>query len=81
MKYTVVLLRPDYIEADGTMYGQDIYVAHVSGNTFYEAIAAAQKEVFKADKRDGYEPDSPEDYALCVLFAEHINPLLLGWQL
>lgn len=81
MKYTVVLLRPDYIEAEGTTYGQDIYVAHVSGNTFNEAIVAAQEEVFEADKRDGYKPDSPDDYALCILFAGHIKPLLFGWQL
>lgn len=81
MKYTVVLLRPDYMQVDGTPYGQDIYVAHVSGSTPEAAIVAAQKEVFKADKRDGYEPNSPDDYALCVLFAEHIRPLVFGWQL
>lgn len=79
-KFTVVLLRPDYI-ADNC--GQDVYVGlvDVADNDCKLALAAAQKEVFKADKKDGYGPGHTTDYALCVMFQGHADPCMFGWQL
>ena len=81
MNYTVVLLRPDYLnEITETEYGQDIYVALVDADTTLLAVRDAQREVFVADKKEGLKPESPEDYKLCVLFGGHQNPKLFGWQ-
>jgi len=82
-KYTVVLLRPEYYCEDygqGEDYGQDIYVAHVEAETKQEAITKAQKEVFRADKKDGLEIEKLTDYKLCVLFSGHAEPAFYGWQ-
>lgn len=76
-KYTVVLLRPDYIAEP---YGIDTYTALVEGEGYDDAIKNAQKEVFKADKRDGMWPSEPDDYALVVMFEGHMTPCLYGWQ-
>lgn len=79
--YTVVLLRPDYLcDATGEAYGQDIYVAHVTGIDARQAIAAAKQQVFEADTRDKLEPNAPNDYALCVMFEGHHHPILFSWQ-
>lgn len=76
--YTVVLLRPDYMTSE---YGQDVYVALVKALTRHDAHMAAQKELFEYDCKDGGEPRSVSDYALCVMFEGHHNPALYGWQL
>jgi hypothetical protein len=54
MKYTVLLLRPDYV-AD--TFGQDTFCAHVEGDTAEAALAAARAEACEADGQD-----DPEDY-------------------
>lgn len=77
-KYTVVLLRPDYMTSN---YGQDVYVAKVRAPTHRAALVAAQDEVFDVDSKQGLEPDDPQDYALCVMFEGHLNPCLFGWCL
>lgn len=77
MKYTVVLIRPDYLADD---YGKDIYVASVDAATPVAALKAAQTEVYKADKRDGRKASSADDYALTVMFEEHPKIALFGWQ-
>jgi hypothetical protein len=79
-KFTVVLLRPDYMSDH---YGQDIYVAlvEVEDNDCMTALEAAKLEVFKADKKDGLEPGSKDDYALCVMFPGHVKACVFGWQL
>jgi hypothetical protein len=79
-KFTVILLRPDYMSEN---YGEDIYVAlvEVDDTDCMLALTAAKKEVFKADKRDGLEPNDLDDYALCVMFSGHVQPCLFGWQL
>ena len=79
-KFTVVLLRPDYITSD-TPYGQDIYVALIEADGHDDAVRVAQQEVFKADRKDGLGPDSLDDYALVVMFEGHHSPVLFGWQL
>lgn len=77
-KFTVVLLRPDYMSDN---YGQDIYVAHVEAECATTAYDAAREEVFEADNYDGLEPQSVDDYALCVMFSGHVLACLYGWQL
>lgn len=78
-KYTVILLRPDYL-CDDTPYGQDVYVGYVECETVDDAIDRARHEVFKGDKLDGMGPKDKLDYALCVAFLGH-NPIaLFGWQ-
>ena len=51
-RYTVLLLRPDYV-ADG--FGEDTYLAHVRAETPEEAITLAQQEVAKLDDIDDGE--------------------------
>lgn len=79
--YTVVLLRPVYLNFDtGEKFGQDIYVAMVSATSPEDAVKVAQTEVFKADKKDGMKPRNMLDYILCVMFEGHHQPKRFGWQ-
>lgn len=78
-KYTVVLLRPDYL-CDEVDYGQGVYVALVEANDTTSAIKAAQAEAFAVDLTDALEAASPDDYALCVMFTGHCNAIRYGWQ-
>lgn len=81
MKYTVVLMRPDYMTED---YGQDCYVALVWAKGLYEARSAGQKEAWEADNDDyhgeGEPPGSPGDYFPLVIFEGHQDVKLFGWQ-
>lgn len=79
--YTVVLLRPVYLNLEtDEKYGQDIYVALVSATSPEDSLRVAQKEVFKADKKDGMHPRNELDYKLCVMFEGHHQPKRFGWQ-
>lgn len=85
-KYTVVLLRPDYLASDDQGgFGQDVYAAHVETISSASALAKAQGEAADAayvDASDGPEQSpSPEDYALVVMFDGHHEPTMFGWQL
>lgn len=64
-KYTIVLLRPDYI-ADP--YGQDILVFHTEGETRSKAVWDAQCEALKYDTAQGNQPDHADDYAVVIAF-------------
>jgi predicted alpha/beta superfamily hydrolase len=64
-KYTVLLLRPDYL-AD--CYGLDTYTAHVTASNVASAVVQAQTEVFVLDHR---EANNPQDYACIGLFDGH----------
>ena len=64
-KYTVLLLRPDYIAED---YGLDTYTAHVTADNVASAVVQAQNEVFVLDHR---EANNPQDYACIGLFDGH----------
>lgn len=64
-KYTVLLLRPNYIAAD---YGLDTYTAHVTADNAVSAVVQAQNEVFVLDHR---EANNPQDYACVGLFDGH----------
>lgn len=82
--YTVVLMRPDYLcEIDGSEpFGQNCYVANrLLATGAKAAIALAQKEVSKADKRDGAGPVQSTDYYPLLVFEGHIDPRFYGWQL
>lgn len=81
-KYTVVLLRPEYLgNRTETPYGQDIYVAiGIEASEAMFAVRIARAEVFNADVREGLKPESASDYKLCVLFEGEHQPKLFGWQ-
>ena len=64
-KYTVILLRPDYI-AD--TFGHDIYIAHVTASDADNAVLSAQLDVFGAD---GVRADDPRDYHPLAVFVGH----------
>lgn len=73
MKYTVLLLRPDYVANN---YGQDTYLAYVDASTVEAAEQAAQVEARMADlppdTRDDKDVDgSPMDY--------HVLFVTEGW--
>ena len=70
MKYTVLLLRPDYV-AD--VFGQDTYLADVEATVSGDAIIRAQIEANEQD--DGN--DSLAYYPLAV-FAGHLDDLSEG---
>lgn len=78
-KFTVILLRPDYL-CDDTPYGQEVYVAYVEANDCSSALKTAQQEVFDVDTAIELEVNDYTDYALCVMFDGFINPCLFGWQ-
>ncbi len=77
MKYTIVLLRPDYIASS---YGQDIYIAHVNAPDPQVALRLARVQARDADAADDRIGlgDNPDDYALCVTFAGHNTAIALG---
>lgn len=85
-KFTVVLMRPDYMTRD---FGQDCYVALVEAQGVYQAVREGQREVAAADYEDVEEglrdPDGPEphpeDYHPLLVFEGHHDVKLFGWQL
>jgi len=81
-KYTVVLLRPDYLCAD-IPQGQDVYVAHVEAEDEAQAFKFGQKEVAAMDNEGiDLEDQTPyDDYALSVMFEGHHSPILYGADL
>jgi len=64
-KYTVILLRPDYI-AD--TFGHDTYIAHVTASDADNAVLSAQLDVFGAD---GERADDRRDYHPLAVFRGH----------
>lgn len=64
-KYTVILLRPDYI-AD--TFGHDTYIAHVTASDADNAVLSAQLDVFGAD---GEQADDYRDYHPLAVFRGH----------
>ena len=64
-KYTVILLRPDYI-AD--TFGHDTYIAHVTASDADNAVLSAQLDVFSAD---GERADDHRNYHPLAVFRGH----------
>lgn len=77
--YSVVLMRPRYL-CDDVPFGENCYVAWVTTTTPEAAIKSARKQLFNADKRDGYDPVKPEDYHPLVVFDGHSSIRRFGWQ-
>lgn len=92
MKFTVILIYPDYI-AD--QYGEEFYCAQVDtldidldsdsyaaldirGQSKY-ALYLAQKEAWDAQKYDNDENRHPEDFALVSMFEGHIEQIV-NWM-
>lgn len=76
-KYTVLLLRPDYIADD---YGQDTYLAHVWAIDVLTAQETAQQEAYRCDfpVSDAEEHDSISscaDYFVLAVFEGHLNDM------
>lgn len=69
MKYTVLILRPDYV-ADN--YGQDTFLSHVDEPSVEAAEHAARVEALTADQlpseRDAEDlPESFDDYYVLLV--------------
>lgn len=77
MKYTVLLLRPDYI---ASQYGEDTYLAHVEAETVVQAMASAQIEAWDADNEGEKDGDSADHCDYNVLFTTegHLFDLSTG---
>ncbi len=54
MKYTVLMLYPDFIAEN---YGEDNYLAHVEADTVGEALAQAQRMAFEDFGELGLQAD------------------------
>lgn len=67
MKYTVLLLRPDYVADD---YGQDTYQAWVEAESVTEAIRKAQLEVVIVDDPDD-RFNFAADYFVLAVYLGH----------
>lgn len=75
MKYTVLLLRPDYIASD---YGQDTYLAWVEADDVATAQVLAQREAYQADvppDDDDYDESAhrPDYHVLIVVEGHMVN--------
>ncbi len=80
-RFTVILLRPDYIASDDNGgFGKDIYIGYVEAENVGLAIDAARLEVFTSDSEDDHSPNGPEDYALVAAFDGVASVALLGMQ-
>ncbi len=76
-RYTVLLLRPDYIADD---YGQDTYLAHVEAFDVLTAQETAQREAYQTDGffdgDDEHDPVSAcADYLVLAVFEGHLNDM------
>lgn len=75
MKYTVILLRPDYI-AD--TFGQDTYMDHVEAPTPADAVDEARVRAVSIDYGADVTEPQPEDYLALAVFAGHLDDLTPG---
>lgn len=78
-KFTVTLVRPDYM-ADN--YGTDVYITHVEvvTNDPKQAVHEAKNEVWTIDNSgpDGlheHTVGNPEDYHCIAAYEGHLNPV------
>ena len=79
MKYTVLLLRPDYIASN---YGQDTYLAWVEAPSVEEAQVLAQREAYQSDvppDDDSHDESSCRpDYYVLFVAEGHVDNLAVG---
>ena len=70
MKYTVLLLRPDYVTSD---FGQDTYLAWVEADSVAEAQVLAQREAYQSDvPPDDDESANHSDYHVLLVVEGHM---------
>ena len=67
MKYSVLLLYPDYMNDDGT----ETYFAHVEADDVADAVKAAQ---IGAADANNCAPETADDFAELITFPGHIEP-------
>lgn len=66
MKYSVLLLYPDYLNDDGL----ETYFAYVEGDSWNDAVKAAQIEAAEANN---CAPAEADDFAELITFPGHIE--------
>lgn len=74
-KYTVLLLRPEYM-ADN--FGQDTYLAHVEALDVLSAQELAQWEANLADtppNTGDHDPGEAADYHVLAVFKGHLDDM------
>ena len=74
MKYTVILLRPDYMAGN---FGQDTYMDHVEAPDAISAVQEARTGAINADYGDDAYEALPGDYFVLAVFAgwhDEVNP-------
>jgi hypothetical protein len=78
MKYTVLLLRPDYMASQS----DDTYLAHVEAETVEDAAVRAQIEAHESDNVDNGDGEevtgSSLDYAVLFITTGHLDDLSAG---
>ena len=77
MKYTIVLMYPDYIAEN---YGEETYTAYVDADTLRAAIDSATEEALKANKitkKSGLR--RPEDWAVVFACQGHVENEYAGF--
>lgn len=72
MKYTVLLLRPDYIADE---FGKDCFTSQLEADSPAQAEVFAQKE---AAEIDGFEGLRFADYHVLAVYAGHLDNLATG---
>ena len=69
-KFTVILMRPDYLAEE---FGKDNCIAHVRAQDHEQAVRFAQADV---DIADGHAAQDTEDYYPLAVFPGHIESLI-----
>ena len=72
MKYTVILLRPNYV-AD--TFGQDTYMDHVEATTPAGAVDEARARAVSFDYGADLSEAVLDDYFALAVFAGHLDDL------
>lgn len=68
MKYTVILMRPDYATDN---FGNDAVLIAVDAKSPREALAEARALVLEAD--DNAQAEPADYYCIAVIEGEHVN--------
>lgn len=68
MKYTVILLRPDYVTNN---YGQDTYMECVEAADPSAALAEVRRMVIEVDGDDGAGADPTDYFCIALIEGEH----------
>lgn len=75
MKYTILLLRPDYVASN---FGQDTFQAWVEADTVEAAETYAQRAAYESDRDDDDIVGNPADYYVLAVYEGHLSDLRAG---